>query len=234
MSADKWQAVIFDLDDTLYPEQSYVMSGFRAVAEWADLHLGISHLQGFSELQKLFNDGVRGNTFDQWLAMHGIDNKFIPNLVKVYREHFPHITPYPDAVSLLDILHPDFLLGVISDGYLKVQQNKLKALGLEKYFDAILFTDKLGRTFWKPHSRPFEVMLEMLRISDPERAVYIGDNPTKDFLGAKRIGIKTIWLRLESGEYTSLEPLTIAHAPDAQVSSFSQLKKYLLDNFNGK
>ena len=28
------KAVIFDLDDTLFPERTYVLSGFRAVGDW--------------------------------------------------------------------------------------------------------------------------------------------------------------------------------------------------------
>jgi hypothetical protein len=36
-----WRAIVFDLDDTLYPERDYVLRGFRAVAAWSDPNLGI-------------------------------------------------------------------------------------------------------------------------------------------------------------------------------------------------
>ena len=66
-----WQAIVFDLDDTLYPERAYVLSGFRAVAAWAAGELGLPVTQGFAELRRLFDDGVRGDTFNRWLESHG-------------------------------------------------------------------------------------------------------------------------------------------------------------------
>ncbi len=56
------RAVVFDLDDTLYPERAYVLSGFHAVAAWAEEQLKIPRRLGFAELRQLFEDGVRGNT----------------------------------------------------------------------------------------------------------------------------------------------------------------------------
>jgi putative hydrolase of the HAD superfamily len=56
------RAVIFDLDDILYPERAYVLSGFHAVAAWAEEQLKIPRRLGFAELRQLFEDGVRGNT----------------------------------------------------------------------------------------------------------------------------------------------------------------------------
>ena len=36
----KAEAIVFDLDDTLYPEREYVFSAYRAVAKWIERHLG--------------------------------------------------------------------------------------------------------------------------------------------------------------------------------------------------
>ena len=55
----KWRAIVFDLDDTLYPERDYVLSGFRAIARWAAEHLRIPAEDGYRELAELFAAGVR-------------------------------------------------------------------------------------------------------------------------------------------------------------------------------
>ncbi len=53
--------------------------------------------------------------------------------------------------------------------------------------DKIIVTDDYGKEYWKPSIRPFQMMLEYFNIK-PEEAVYIGDNPNKDFLPCKELG----------------------------------------------
>src|SRR4051812_45422781 len=123
------QAVIFDLDDTLYPERSYVLSGFRAVAEAIEKWLDIPQEESYAELQELYEAGVRGDTFNRWLHQHDLPiDRWLPRLVEEYRNHEPALDPYPGIVELLIELHLYCKLGVISDGYLRVQQRKFAAL----------------------------------------------------------------------------------------------------------
>jgi len=223
----RWRAIIFDLDDTLYPERDYVLSGFRAVAEWAKEHLGISALQGFAELRSLFDSGVRGDTFDRWLRGRGLRPEgFVPKLVEVYREHNPILTPFAEVPALLERLGRVYSLGLVSDGYLSVQQRKLASLKLAHFFEAIVFSDEWGRDAWKPNTKPFEVVLKKLR-TEPKTSVYIADNPLKDFIGARRIGIYTIRVQHPEGEYSRLEPPSEEHAPHYTITSLSELDSTL-------
>ena len=219
----KWQAIVFDLDDTLYPERTYVLSGFQAVAVWGEEHLGILASEGFATLWRLFEDGVRGDTFNRWLAMHGKSDDVVPQLVTVYREHQPRIVPFPDVPATLARLQEHFPLGLLSDGYLEVQRRKLMALNIANLFNAVLFSDELGRRYWKPSTRPFEVMLHRLGVQNPRNAIYVGDNPLKDFVGARQIGMGTIWIRRPGGVYSALEPRTDAHKPDVQLKSLEEM-----------
>lgn len=223
----KWQAVIFDLDDTLYPEHDYVLSGFRAVSTWAETHLGIPATQSFEELKALLNAGVRGNTFDRWLASHQIPvNGAAQEMVRIYRNHAPTLTPFPEVPDLLSSLKSTYRLGLLSDGYLEVQQRKLYALRLTPYFDAVVFSDAWGREAWKPSVRPFAEILARLR-TDAGASIYVGDNPTKDFLGARQIGMFTIWIKRPEGFYASLQPPTANHAPDLKLNSLEELQTFL-------
>jgi putative hydrolase of the HAD superfamily len=221
-------AAIFDLDDTLYPERQYVLSGFRAVAEWASRNFDIPLATGLRELETLFHDGVRGNTFDRWLQAHGIGgNESVAELVRVYRSHIPVITLYPDVHPVLEQMRSqNWRLGLVSDGYADVQRRKIEALHLYDLFDAVVLSDDFGREAWKPSPRPFLAALARLA-ADPVHAVYVADNPSKDFIGARSIGMATIRIRRSDALYCHLEPQTSGYAADMEIAGLGVLQTAL-------
>jgi len=223
----KWQAVIFDLDDTLYPERDYVISGFRAVAVWVEQQSGIPKILIEKELKYLFSKGIRGKIFNLWLQQRGLPLDWVPKLVQVYRGHRPNLKLFPDAKQILYRLKERYLIGLVSDGYLEVQKEKFKALNLSPFFDAVLFTDELGQKYWKPSPRPFKEILHRLKVIQPEKAIYIGDNPKKDFLGARQVGLITVRILRPEGEYNHLTPPTFQHAPHYTIHSLVELEALL-------
>lgn len=226
-SVSRWQAVVFDLDDTLYPERDYVLSGFRVVAAWAETHLQIPRDQGFAELEALFAQGVRGDTFNRWLEAHQLPAQPAVNkLVRLYREHLPELTPFPEVGEVLTVLRSRYLLGLVSDGWIGVQRRKMASLKLGPFFHAIVLSDEWGREAWKPSAKPFEVLVQRLGV-DPARTVYVGDNPVKDFLGCRQLGLFGVRVRRTGLEYTGLEPPTAAHAPHAVITSLNGLMQQL-------
>ena len=226
-NVSRWQAIVFDLDDTLYPERQYVLSGFQAVAKWAEQAFGIPAAQGLSELQHLFETGVRDDTFDRWLAMHCVQSvESVRALVAVYRQHEPILSSFPGVPALLLSLRKSYRVGLVSDGYVTVQRRKLDALQLKPLFDAIVFSDELGRENWKPSTKPFCEIVRRLDV-DPIRTAYVADNPTKDFLGARCVGLYTLRVRWPEGEYAHLEPPDGEHAADYEISSLDELESTL-------
>jgi putative hydrolase of the HAD superfamily len=215
------RAVVFDLDDTLYPESAYVRSGFRAVADEAARRYGVPADEAYAELEGMFEDGVRGDTFDRWLKARGIDGD-VAGLVAAYRGHKPAIAPFPEAPPLLARLRSDgYLLGLLSDGEPEIQYGKLDAIGLREAFDATLVSGELGREAWKPSPRGLTTLLERLGGVHPAEAVYVSDNPAKDFKAARDAGMRSIWVRREDGVYSHLEPESPDYAPDAEAESLA-------------
>jgi len=226
-----WQAVIFDLDDTLYLERDFVFSGFRAVAIWSSEQLGLLAERNLAELTKLFNSGARNNTFDTWLASHGITGgSWVSQMVQVYREHQPTIAPFREVPLLLADLGAHYQLGLVSDGYLAVQRRKMIALELDGCFDAVALSDEWGRDAWKPAARPFQEVLARLGSLPAAAAVYIADNPAKDFFGARRAGLASIRLRHKGGLHKNVEALTPEHAADWGYDTFDELRYRLLED----
>ncbi|MDJ0753309.1 MAG: HAD family hydrolase [Ardenticatenaceae bacterium] len=217
------KAVVFDMDDTLYPEREFVLSGFRAVAVWAQRHLGIPQNSGYDCLKRLFEQDIRGNTFNLWLAHFNIaDDTLVPNLINVYRTHSPNIAPFAEMKALVEQLSLHVPVALLSDGYLEVQRRKFDALNLAPFFHTVLFSDQFGRENWKPSPVPFQAVLEKLTTNGPE-TVYIGDNPRKDFIGARQTGINTIWLKHARGEYFEDRPPTPQHDADIIVDHAANL-----------
>lgn len=197
------KAVIFDMDDTLFAEKEYVLSGFSAV----DQYLSEKGVSGFYEKSsELFRIGHRGSIFNDVLDYYNIkySKSDIMKLVEVYREHKPTIAMFDDAKWAISKLENKYKLGLITDGNLNTQQNKAKALRLEKKFDVLIFTDEFGREHWKPSEKPYLTVKKFFNVEHHE-LIYIGDNPIKDFITARKLGWKTVHIVREGSEYSEVE-----------------------------
>jgi putative hydrolase of the HAD superfamily len=199
--SQQWQklmitTVVFDLDDTLYDEIEYCKSGFTAVAEFLANRLdGFSAEQIFNIFWKQFTTGNRTKTFNATLDELKIscDEKLITKMVEVYRNHRPDMELPQDSREVLTRLSKKYTLGLLTDGFLPAQKLKVRALGIEKYFESIIYTEELGRDCWKPSPAGFIKILDTLD-AKPENTVYIADNEKKDFIAPNALGILTVQL----------------------------------------
>lgn len=224
-----WTAVIFDLDDTLFLEREFVLSGFDAVAAELAATVGVPASILRAEFQKIFESGERSDVFGVWLRNHGHSVVWLPQLIELYRSHSPRITLVPEMLELLADLRQRIPLGLITDGHLATQRGKIKALAIEPYFSAITCSDLLGREFWKPHPRPYRETLGALDVP-AESAVYVADNPAKDFLGARGVGMATVRVRWPGGMHAERFVPSPEFAADHEVTSVGDLRRLLLEN----
>ena len=187
------KAVIFDLDDTLIPETEYIEGGFKYIAKLLSDKIQMDESIIFNDLIKLFNIDSK-MVFNRFFEKQGIDysEAMILELVTAYRMHFPNIKFYDYVIPCLNKLKQKKIkTGIITDGHAIQQRQKLLAVEAEKYFDEIILTDELGRDFWKPHPKAFELMREKLNTTF-EQMIYVGDNPEKDFYINKIYSIYTV------------------------------------------
>ena len=223
------KAIVFDLDDTLYPERQYALSGFAAVAEFGEAELGIPKDEGYAELEAYFEAGVRGDTFNRWLETHGLDpQEWVPRLVQSYRDHEPTLTAFKETYPLLERLGERYRLGLITQGHAAGQQRKLDALELNGYFESIVIMGEDEKENWKPNTIPFERLLSQMGVEGPE-ASYIGDNPLKDFKGARELGMLTIWVRRETGEHANDVPPGPEYYAEVEVQGLNQIEAIIED-----
>ena len=206
--------VIFDLDDTLYSEKEYVRSGYRAVSKY----LG----GGYEEkLWGYFESGKPA--IDELLKEIGrLDEKAA--VLDIYRNQIPDIKLYDGAGKLIENLRDNGIkVGIITDGRIEGQRNKIAALGIEDMFDDIIITDELGGVqFRKPCDIAFRIIQNRWRLPASE-IVYVADNPAKDFQGPIQLGMKSIWFDNEDGLYShdlTLEATRIGRLDDLMERIF--------------
>lgn len=199
------KAVIFDLDDTLISERRYIESGYKHISKLLSKKLQKDEQELYQLLMNLFNENTR-NVFNRLFDTFGISytQNEIMELVEEYRNHTPIIQFFEDVLPCLKNLRKKGVnVGIITDGYANGQRQKLKALKAANYFDEIIVTDELGRRYWKPHSKAFEIMKEKLDVKFDEM-LYVGDNPEKDFYISNIHPIQTIRI-YRNGVYENRE-----------------------------
>jgi putative hydrolase of the HAD superfamily len=217
--------VVFDLDDTLFAEEQFVISGFRAVDAWLMSEHGIF---GFlTRATALYSNGLRGRIFNVAILELGRipSSALIKAMLGIYRDHKPTLTLLPDAEHCLNWARTRWRLALLTDGYQSVQQRKLAALDVAAHFACVVFTDSLGRAFWKPSPAGFYRIMDQLH-GAPQGFVYVADNPHKDFIGPRMLGWRTIRIRRAKGEYVTYDP-SPAEAAEQQVRSLDELRELI-------
>lgn len=215
------RVVAMDLDDTLYPEQAYVFSGYDAVGQWLRRRRTCP-TDPAARMRELFLAGERRQVFDRLLAEYGAsDAALIADMVTCYRTHTPALEYHPDATLALEQWRGRFKLAVISDGPLIMQQRKAAALQVERWCDCLVLTDQWGSQYWKPDPRSFEFLETRLGLGGAA-CLYIADNPAKDFVAPRALGWRTVQIRRAGGFYGD-QAAPPGGQPELVVSSLLQL-----------
>ena len=226
MDTKEIKAFVFDLDYTLYDEMQFFESGMKDVSEYvgSKYHLPVKEVYDFC-IESVKKEG-RGKTYNHLCEEYNL-NEDPMKLVDIYRATRPSLYLYKDAAEVLNQLKKEGkLIGIITDGNATVQEAKVKLLGLFDIIDALILPDALvidGEThFTKPNPVVYEACLEKLGVK-PEEAVYIGDNPLKDFAGARKIGMKTVQILRDNGMFTDVKAPSKEYEADEIVKDLRDI-----------
>ncbi len=103
--------------------------------------------------------------------------------------------PLPGGKKLLAQLNADGLkIGLLSNTMFTgaAHMADLRRFGLDGYFDAMLFSADADK--WKPQPEPYLHVAAELGV-EPETAVFVGDSPAHDIVGARRAGMRAVHFR---------------------------------------
>ena len=212
--------LVFDLDDTLYEEESFVISGLQAVSVYISNLKSLEQKTEFKKLYKLFQEQGRGNTFNYYLEDNGIFSvKLLNKLVAVYRSHIPSIMMREEDREIIEALSKEYSMYLVTDGNRNVQNNKIEILDIGSYFKKVFITHRYGLHASKPSIYCFKKIIELEKIGWND-LVYVGDDPNKDFINLRTAGANTV--RIRQGRFRRIK-LSQDYEADFEIMKLTQL-----------
>jgi putative hydrolase of the HAD superfamily len=212
------KVLVFDVDDTLYEELTFVRSGFRAVAHFLEEKYILPREKVYEQFVAELEKGGE-KIFDSVLRNFDLNTKdLVRKCLSVYRRHKPEIFLYKDAAKFLKMVG-SFPIYIVTDGNPIVQKNKVDALLSQNRIKKVFLTRRFGIKNEKPSPYCFE-KIQLLENVAPEEIVYVGDNPNKDFVGIKPLGFRTV--RILRGKYKDLR-LDKEHEAEIEIKNFDEL-----------
>lgn len=202
----EFDVIVFDLDDTLYSEKEYVLSGYRYLA---DLIYKIYNKDTYQSFLSALSAGC-DDIFDYVTLEHALPKLLKQHLILAYRYHNPVINLQEGAKTLLTQLkYENTPVYLITDGRGITQRLKIDSLGIRDFFNDIFISEEVGAG--KPELDSF---LTIKKQHPNKKIVYVADNPIKDFIAPKNLGWGTVGiLNME----TRIHPLTDDYKQAADV-----------------
>ncbi|MFM8849188.1 MAG: YjjG family noncanonical pyrimidine nucleotidase [Cytophagales bacterium] len=228
----KYKAIFFDLDHTLWDFETNSAEALRELHHAYGLHhkgVGIDDfLQTFkrinSQLWHQYDTGqipqetIRKQRFHRILLEHNIDEY---ELSLKFSQDYVSQSPkkqnlIPHAKTVLEYLHPQYPLHIITNGFSEIQAIKMTSSGILHFFTSIVTSEKAG--YKKPAKEIFEYALTENSLAASE-VIMVGDNLVTDIGGANAARLDTVYFN----------PMAVPHheAVTHEITSMMQLKNLL-------
>lgn len=182
---EKIEWLFFDIGSTLVDESNCVRERFNIIAN---------------------ENNINKNEFaDKVLEYAKTCDHAIKPAAKFYGAKIPEWNTnleqlYPDSKNVLETLSQKYKLGIIANQCAGTQ-NRIDNWGIGKYFDVVVASAEAGCA--KPDLKIFDIALEQANCA-PENAVMIGDRIDNDIIPAKKLGMKTVWVRQGFAKFQSV------------------------------
>ncbi|MEX1030686.1 MAG: HAD family hydrolase [Paenibacillaceae bacterium] len=190
------KAIIFDLDNTILDRTSTFRSFTNSFITHYFTHLDMTQhifdliieldLDGYKDKQELFSELLERLPWQE--------KPQLLELMEFYStEYVKSAVLMNDAREVVQYGRTKYKTGLITNGKTLIQYGKIDQLGIRNEFDLIIVSEEAG--IKKPDRRIFEMACERLMLK-PEQCIYIGDHPVNDIEGAAKVGMETIWMKV--------------------------------------
>lgn len=221
--------IFFDLDHTLWDFDKNSALAFDKIFKInqveVDLEAFLKHYNIINfEYWKLYrNEKIDkellrfGRLNDTFLALNQKHEKAFIN--KLSKDYITYLTDnnflYDHAIDVLEHLHGNYSLHIISNGFEEVQTKKLMKSNIHHYFKTIVNGETIG--IKKPNPQIFHHALNAANTTN-KKSVMIGDGFEADILGAMAVGMDVIYFN----EFNKQVDGNIK-----TINNLLELKKYL-------
>ena len=170
----KW--LFFDMGSTLVDESAAYESRMRNVAKIAN----VTYEYVYETAIRFYKENKKGD----------LETMKLLNVEKPEWKHEDEIL-YSDTEDCLKKLSGKYKIGVIANQSLGTEK-RLKNFGLLKYVELVIASAEEGIA--KPDKRIFEIALNRANC-EPAQSIMIGDRIDNDIVPAKKLGMRTIWIK---------------------------------------
>lgn len=215
------KAIIFDLDNTLV---DFMLLKERAIEaaihSMIDAGLNLTKEEANRRIHEVYSkEGIEyQQVFDQlFLDLYGkVDHKIVSAGIVAYRTaREAALKPYPKVFpTLIELIKMGMKLAVVSDAPSREAWLRLSYINFHHLFDVVITYDDTFEK--KPSPAPFNLALRKLNIK-PEECLMIGDWAERDMVGAKAVGMKTVFARY-GDTFNTVRP-----GSDYDISCISEL-----------
>jgi len=222
------KAILFDLDNTLLDFSGFKRETALAAAK-AMRKTGVPHDEKliYNKVFEIYErKGIEYQlTFNEVLRELGIENHSQferakqAAIIAYTKKKFELIRPRTSVIRVLNSLKGKYKLGIVTDAPKDKAWQRLILAGLDGYFfPVVTFSDT---NVQKPSTTPFKRALALLKIQASE-ALYVGDNPERDMIGAKKAGLHTCLAKYGCMDYA--EEMDVA---DYSLDELGKLKNVI-------
>lgn len=193
------KAIIFDLDNTLVDFMFLKRAAVdAAVNAMIDAGLNLSPEKIKEKINSIYDaEGIEyQQVFDKMLKeiLGRVDYKIMSAGIVSYRKaREAALKPYPGVLpALIELIKMGLKLAVVSDAPSKEAWLRLSYINFQHFFDVVITYDETRER--KPSPVPFNMALKELNLKADE-CLMIGDWAERDMVGAKAVGMKTVFAR---------------------------------------
>lgn len=222
-------ALLFDLDDTLWPIGPVIIAAEESWHAWLAEHapkvaqafslaeLRVRRLALLERRPELIADlyQLRREALAEVFAETGEDPAHIEGSMELFASLRNAVTPFADVLPVLPLLQGMLRLGVITNG-----NADLEVIGMQHHFEYQLSSSQFGRA--KPDPAIFLAACAAMGVA-PQDAVYVGDDLRADVQGAQGAGLRAVWIN----RHGSTAHLEQGVTPDAICSTFDELLAWI-------
>ena len=223
-------AILFDMDGVLVDVTG---SYRRAIQETVRFFTGKKAQP--EEIQGLKEQGGYNNDWDLTEAILISRGKAVPkvDIVKKFQEFYLGVEGRKGFIEnekwqlnkeLLEQLHKEHLLGIVTGRPKEEALFVLRKFGLEKMFDAIVALEDYPSEKSKPDPYPINLALEKI---NRKKAVYVGDS-VDDITAAKRAGVRAIGCIPSGVSANRLKEKLLKNGAEKVVNNINEIAKILL------
>ena len=195
----KYSYVLFDADETLF--RFDILAGMTRMFKKYGvnftkddyIHYQKTNKQLWVDYQNgvISADYLQVTRFNEWSAKLNVSAK---ELNDAFLDAMAQICePLPGAIELLNKLKPHARLGIITNGFARLQTVRLEHTGLKDMFEWLVISELVGIA--KPNKAIFEHTFELMGNPNKSQILMVGDTASSDILGGNNVGIDTCWLQ---------------------------------------